>query len=502
MNDTGKSAPSKGDGSDRLVETGVAGLDELLHGGLPPDRQYLIQGDPGAGKTTLALQFALTGAERGETVLYITTSETIREIHEIAASHGWSLDKLRVHYHTSGAALGADAQQTIFHPAEVELPKSIDAMMEIVEQVKPSRLVIDSLSEIRVLARDERTYRRQMMALRERFGKHNCTVLMLDDRTQTHAEHRLQSIVSGVIELEQVAPIYGPARRRIRITKLRGRRFVSGYHDFRICTGGIEVYPRLVAADHRNTFRSELVSSGVAALDAIFGGGIDCGTSTLLLGPAGVGKSTVAVQYVVAAAERGETSDLYIFDERPQTLFERSAAMGMPLDQHVKDGRVRVQQVDPAEMTPGEFARGVRKAVTKGDTRLVVIDSLNGYMQAMPDERFITLHLHELLTFLNQQGVTCLLVVAQHGLLGSAMGSPVDVSYLSDTVLLFRNFEFAGEMRQALSVYKRRGGRHERTIRELRMGPNGIEVGEPLREFRGVMTGVPEFVGADLHGNS
>jgi circadian clock protein KaiC len=415
----------------------------------------------------------------------------------VADSHGWSLEGVAIHHHAPAELYGTNAGQTIFHPAEVELPKTIDSIVSLVDSENPSRLVIDSLSEIRVLARDERWYRRQLMVLTDYLAGRQCTVLLLDDRVAEPT--LLRSLVNGVLELEQISPDYGPDLRRLRIAKLRGQAFLTGYHDMKIKTGGLEVYPRLVAADHRRRFRPELFSSGIAELDTLLGGGIDRGTSSLLLGPSGTGKSTVATQYVVAAAERGERSAVYIFDERLQTLFQRAAALGLDLQTHVDNGTVIVQQVDPAELTPGEFAHAVRKAAVEQEVKLVVLDSLSGYMYSMPQERFLMLHLHELLSYLNQHEVTSLMVGTEHGLLGPVR-SNIDVSYLADTVILFSGYEHAGEVRNAVSVYKRRSGPHEKTIRELRLGPKRVTLGPPLREIRGVFAGRSEYLGESLRG--
>ncbi|MBW3539919.1 MAG: AAA family ATPase [Planctomycetes bacterium] len=480
-----------------FAATGIAGLDTLLGGGFRRNRAFLVQGVSGSGKTTLGLKFAIHGAQAGEKVLRVGTSESEQEIREVAASHGWSLEGVTI-YHHAPPEHGVDGVQTMFHPAEVELPRTIEAILSIVERVNPSRLVIDSLSEIRMLARDERWYRQQLITLKKRLVDRSCTVLLIDDRVAE--QMLLRSLVSGVVELEQQSPEYGPDVRRLRIAKLRGQSFPTGYHDLRIRRGGLEVFPRLVAAEHRTRFEPELVKSGLPELDTLLGGGLDRGTCTLLLGPSGTGKSTIAVQHAVAAAERGERSAIYVFDERIQTLFQRSQALGLDLERHVAEGTVLVQQIDPAELTPGEFAHVVRAAVAEHKIRLVVLDSLSGYVYSMPQERFLMVHLHELLSFLNQQAVTSLLVAAEHGLVG-ARRSTFDVSYIVDTVILIRNFEHAGEVRLALSVYKRRGGPHERTIREVRLGPEGVTVGEPLHDFSGVLSGQPRFVGKALPGH-
>jgi circadian clock protein KaiC len=481
--------------------SGIAGLDDVLGGGFPRNRLYLIQGDPGVGKTTLALQFLREGVAHGERVLYITLSETKEELAEVAASHGWDIEGIDL-YDLSAMEkyLDADAANSVFHTAEVELSETTGKLLELIDRVKPVRAVFDSLSEMRLLARDPLRYRRQILSLKQYFTGRNCTVLMLDDRTSEAGDLQLQSICHGVLHLEQTASSFGVDRRRLRVQKLRGVGFRSGYHDIGMETGGIRVFPRLVAAEHRHEVDAGLVGSGVPALDDLLGGGIDRGVSTLLIGPAGSGKSTLGVCFAVAAASRGERAVIYSFEESPRTLYKRSHALGLPLQSMVDAGRVRVQYIDPAELTPGEFVHQVRTDVASAGTTIVVIDSLNGYLNAMPEERFLLLQLHELLAFLGQQGVTCLLVVAQHGMLGAAPSAPLDVSYLADSVLLFRLFEHEGYLKQALSVLKRRGGQHDRTIRELQFGgASGITLGPALGHLRGVMTGVPvEVMGTPL----
>ncbi len=471
--------------------TGSAGLDSILEGGFPANRLYLVEGDPGTGKTTLALQFLLEGARRGEPVLYVTLSETKEELTAVADSHGWTLEGVNLHELVPPEeSLKAEAQYTIFHPSEVELGETTRLVLDEVERIQPRRVVFDSLSEMRLLARDPLRYRRQILALKQFFAGRRSTVLLLDDRTSADADLQVQSIAHGVLMLEQLALDYGAERRRLRVAKLRGSRFRGGFHDFAIRTGGLEVFPRLVAADRRGEFKPESVASGVDALDALLGGGLDRGTATLVLGPAGCGKSSLAAHFAAATAARGERAAVFIFDEGVNTYLSRAAGLGTDLREHVEAGHLTVQQVDPAELSPGEFAHTVCAAVERG-ARLVIIDSLNGYLQAMPDERFLTSQMHELLTYLNQQGVVTLLVMAQHGFMGS-MSSPVDVSYLADTVVLLRYFEAAGAIRRAISVVKKRTGRHEDTIREMRLSASrGVEVGEPLTAFRGVLTGVP-----------
>lgn len=473
--------------------TGIPGLDDVLGGGFTPNRLYLVEGDPGAGKTTLAVQFLMEGVGRGESGLYVTLSESAEELRSVAASHGWDIGG--VHLFELAASLDSlqpDAQYTMFHPSEVELSETTRQVLAQVEATDPRRVVFDSLSEMRLLAQNPLRYRRQILALKQFFMGRRCTVLLLDDRTSEQHDLQLQSIAHGVLSLEQLAPEFGAERRRLRVVKMRGTQYRGGYHDFKIVPGGLEVYPRLVAADHPNTFKDEPVSSGIAQVDALLGGGLGRGTSALLMGPAGAGKSTLAMQYAVAAAERGENVAFFTFDESLNTLYSRAAGLGMPLERHVNSGRIAIKQVDPAELSPGEFAHLVRQEVEAGrNARLVVIDSLNGYLNAMPEERYLTIQLHELLTYLGQQGVVSLLIIAQHGLLGASMQTPVDASYLADTVVLLRYYETAGEVRQALSVVKKRNGYHERTIRDFRMDDSGLHVGEPLREFHGVLSGLP-----------
>jgi circadian clock protein KaiC len=486
-----------GDGAAQpRLATGNAGLDKILNGGFPANRLYLVEGDTGTGKTTLALQFLLEGARRGEPVLYVTLSETKEELTEVAHSHGWSLEGLNLYELVPPEeSLKTETQYTIFHPSEVELGETTKAVIDEVERVQPRRVVLDSLSEMRLLARDPLRYRRQILALKQFFAGCRSTVLLLDDRTSADADMQVQSIAHGVVMLEQLEQDYGAERRRLRVSKLRGSRIRGGFHDFAIRTGGIEVYPRLVAADHRPEFEPGAVASGVDELDALLGGGVDRGTSTLIMGPAGSGKSSLAAHFAAAAARRGEVAASFIFDEGVYTYLNRAAGLGADLRPEVEAGRLKVQQVNPAELSPGEFAHAVCEAVERDGARLVVIDSLNGYMQAMPDERFLTAQMHELLTYLNRQGVVTLLVMAQHGFMGAGMTSPVDVSYLADTVVMLRYFEAAGAIRRAVSVVKKRAGRHEDTIRELRLSSRGIEVGAPLTDFRGVLTGVPIFTG-------
>lgn len=480
-----------------LARTGIDGLDNVLSGGLPRTRLYLIEGDPGAGKTTLGLQFLLEGVRRGESGLYVTLSETKDELTSVATSHGWSLDGIAMHeLSVPDEQLTPQGHYTFFHPSEVELGSTTKAVLEEVERVKPTRVVFDSLSELRLLARDPLRYRRQILGLKQFFIGRQCTVLLLDDRTSGDGELQLQSLAHGVIELEQLSPLYGAERRRLRIVKMRGVKYCGGFHDFTIERGGLAVFPRLVAAEHQEnkagkSHLREATSTGIPELDTLLGGGLNRGTSTLVMGPAGCGKSAFAAQHACAAALRGEKTAIFAFDETLSTLFERAEATSSPLPELVASGKILVQQVDPAELSPGEFIHAVRSVVENDGVKVVVIDSLNGYINAMPEENFLVIQLHELLSYLGQKGIVTILVVAQHGMLGSSMESPVDVSYLADTVLVLRYFESQGHLHKAISVMKKRYGRHETTIREYAVSSHGVIVGEPLANYHGIMTGVP-----------
>ncbi len=482
-------------GEPLLKDTGIDGLDDVLRGGLAPNRLYLVEGDPGSGKTTLALQFLMSGARRGERCLFVTLSETEEELRATARSHGWTLDGIDiVEIIASEENLQPDARYTMFHPSEVELTQTIQTVLAEAERIKPERLVFDSLSELRLLAQNPLRYRHQILALKQFFARQGATVLLVDDKTGEAGDLHLHSISHGVISLDRRTPEYGAMRRRLQIAKMRARDFREGYHDYRIVRGGLEVYPRLVAAEHLVSYTREAVKSGLDRLDELVGGGLARGTSNLILGPAGSGKSTVATQYAVWTARQGQHAICYLFDESIATFHERSAGLGIDIAPLIEAGRLTVRQVDAAELSPGEFAHEVRRTVEQDKSRIVVIDSLNGYLNAMPSEQFLTLHLHELLTYLGQQGVTTLLILAQHGFAGGQLQSPVDASYLADTVLLMRYFEAAGDICQAISVIKKRTGYHERTIRQMRF-EHGISIGEPLREFQGVLTGVPTYIG-------
>ncbi|MBE1160800.1 ATPase domain-containing protein [Dyella acidiphila] len=484
--------------SSARCSTGNAGLDTVLHGGLPASHIYLLEGQPGSGKTTLALQFLQEGVRLGERCLYITLSETAQELADVATSHHWDLQGIDLFELSSVEdLLGDERSQSVLHSWEVELGETIALIKQQIERIGPRRVVFDSLSELRLLAQDPLRYRRQVLALKQFFSPRNITVLLIDDLTGNHADRdtHLHSLCHGVISLERFTLEFGAARRRLQVRKLRGATFIAGYHDLSIRKGGLEVYPRLIAAEHHITFSDNLVPSGIAQLDALIGGGVLRGTSTLLTGPAGTGKTTLALQYVAAACARGERCYLYEFDERIGTLLSRAENMGMPLTRYIEEGLLDVMQVDPAEMSPGEFAWSVFKAVQDKGCKIVVIDSLNGYLTAMPQEKHLLLQMHELLAFLNQSGVTTFLINPMLGLVSSIDVGQLNVSYIADTVVLFRYFEAEGRIRKALSVIKNRGGRHEETIREVRIDRQGLRVGEPLTNFRGVLTGTPEFVG-------
>lgn len=482
---------------DPIAKTGIEGLDAVLNGGLARGRLYLVEGMPGAGKTTLAMQFLMEGARRGEGVLYVTLSETQDEVHAVARSHGWDMSGVTIRELLPAAdSLEADQQYTMFHPSEVELASTTKQILQDVEALQPTRVVFDSLSELRLVAGNPLRYRRQILALKQYFSGRNCTVLLLDDMTATDHDLHVQSIAHGVLVLEQLNPEYGPERRRLRVAKYRGCAFRGGFHDYQIRKGGLVVFPRLVAAEHRGDHGRAKLASGVAELDALLGGGLEEGTSTLIVGGAGTGKSTIAAQFCSAAASRGQKSIIFMFDESPDTLFGRCGGLNIGLEQCQKDGLVETVRVDPAELSPGELSSMIRDAVEHRDVKVVVIDSLNGYLNSMPEERFLTILLHELLMYLSQKGVASVLISAHHGVIGSQMSSPIDASYLADAVILLRYFEARGEVRQAISVVKKRGGVHERTIREFGMD-GALKIGEPLRKFRGVLTGVPVYEGSN-----
>lgn len=477
------------------ASTGVQGLDHILSGGFQRDRVYLIEGSPGTGKTTAALQFLISGARKGERGLYITLSETEAELRDTAASHGWTLEGVDVfELAPPESLLDERQQQSLLYSSDLELGETTRLIFQAVERTQPSRVVIDSLSEIRLLAQSSLRYRRQVLALKHYFSKRGATVILLDDLTTDVMDKTVHSVAHGVIRLEELAPSYGAERRRARIIKYRSRQFRGGFHDFTINTGGIEVYPRLVAAEHVSLFDRTQATSGVAGLDALLGGGVERGSSALVLGPAGTGKSLVTLHFASAAIARGERAAMFLFDEEIGLFITRSKALGIDLESMVDAGKLVLQQVDAAELSPGEFTHRVRSCVDAAGIKTVVIDSLNGYQAAMPEEQFLVLHMHELLQYLNRQGATTFLTVAQHGLVGE-MKAPVDVTYLADTVILLRYFEAAGEVRRAMSVIKKRAGDHEKTIRAFDIDGRGLTVGEPLTAFQGVLRGVPNFVG-------
>jgi circadian clock protein KaiC len=484
------------------ISTGIRELDYLLGGGLTPHHLYLVEGTPGAGKTTLALQFLLEGVRRGERTLYVTLSESRNELAEVARSHGWSLEGIEIHEMVDpSASLEPESQYTMFQPAEVELGVATTSVLNEVERIKPTRIVFDSLAEMRLLAQSSLRYRRQVLGLKQYFGGKQCTVILLDDKTSDAADLQLHSIVHGVVVLEHLAPEYGAERRRLQITKLRGAKFRGGYHDFVIARGGLSIHPRLVASDHTARIARQQMTSGIPEIDELMGVGVERGSSILLMGPAGVGKSSVSTLYAWSAAQRGERAAFFVFDESRDTLLHRSRGLNMDLQPFIDSGNITIQQVDPAELSPGEFAFRVRQAVEGAEghppASVIIIDSLNGYMNAMPEERFLVIQLHELLSYLGNLGVNTFLVVAQTGLIGSNMGTPVDTSYLADVVLLFRYFEARGEVLQAISVVKKRSGHHERTIREFKLTSEGIQVGQALRDFHGVLSGTPVYQGGD-----
>ena len=480
-----------------LIKTGNPNLDNILGGGLIKNRVYLIQGNPGAGKTTLGLQFLIEGVKNGEKTLYFTLSENKQELNAVAESHGWTLKGIEIfEILTSEEELAIENQYTMYQPSEVELGTTTATMLAQIEHIKPSRVVLDSLSELKLLAQSPLRFRRQILALKQFFANRNCTAYFLDDKTTTEVENfQLQSIAHGVLDLEQLSPEYGSARRRLQVIKYRGHKYRGGFHDFSINTGGINIYPRIVPSEHSRPDIKIQVKSGIDSLDTLLGGGIEEGTSVLLLGPAGVGKSTLALQYALNAVKNGEHAVIFTFDESRNTIIHRTKGLGMELDKYIKQGLIHLQPIDPVEMSPGEFAHRVRSVVGgEGGTKaakVVVIDSLNGYINAMPEERFLASQMHELISYLGHHGVVTFLIVAQHGLLGNSMQTPLDTSYLADSVILFRYFEIQGEVKQAISVLKKRSGYHEKTIREFKMNSNGISVGEPLTDYRGILSGTP-----------
>jgi circadian clock protein KaiC len=492
--------------SNTFISTGVPGLDNILSGGLTRDRLYLVEGAPGSGKTTLGLQFLVEGVKQGETVMYISLAENAVELRSVAESHGWSTEGIYIHeVIPNESMLDPNEQYTIFHPSEVELGSTTQEILSAVEKMKPTRVVLDSLSELQLLAGNALRYRRQVLAFKQFFASRSCTVILLDDRTAGDADLQVHSISHAVISLEQEAKEYGADRRRVRVKKYRGVAFRGGLHDYAIVRGGIVVYPRLVAATSRVTMPRNRFTTGIKEFDLLLGGGIEEGSSTLISGPPGTGKSTLAAQFVSAATGRGDRAAMFLFEESANTLLNRTDGIGMHLGAAHADGRLSIRQIDPAELSPGEFSHVVCKAADDG-ARVVVIDSLSGYLQATPDERFLTTHLHELLTYLNQRGVITIVVGVHHGIIGTGTQASVDASYLADNVILLRHFEIEAEVRQAVSVFKKRGGKHERTLRPFSMSAEGLSVGPVLRQFHGILTGVPTYIGShgadfeDTHG--
>ena len=479
------------------VSTGVTGLDAILGGGLTRNRLYLLEGTPGTGKTTFALRFLLSGLALGEKGLYITLSETGEELQAVVASHGWSLEGVDVFELLDEGGNDPDAEQSILYPSEIELGETVAKITSEIDRVAPVRVVFDSLSEMLLLAQDPLRYRRQVLALKYFFSMRACTVLLLDDKTSTAGDLQLHSICHGVINLQQVTHEYGTIGRRLQVIKMRGQRFQGGLHDFVLDTGRVEVFPRLIAAEHRRaTTTHELVPSGSKELDAILGGGITRGASTLLLGPSGIGKTTTAVRCMYTALQRGERAVYYLFDEGRSTLMARSRALGMDLAPFIESGQCHICQIDPADMSTGEFASMLVRSCTTGGTRFVALDSLNAYLQAMPGQSHLLLHMHELLTYLGHRGVITMLVVSQHGAIGHVR-SDIDLSYLSDTTLMFAYFEAHGMVRSSVTAIKSRVAQNERTIREFRLDPKfGLQIGRPLAAFEGVLTGLPRYTGS------
>jgi circadian clock protein KaiC len=476
--------------------TGIAGLDRILAGGLARGSLFLVEGEPGSGKTTAALQFLMTGADAGEETLYITLSESERELRSSAASHGWTLgDRVAIYELTPPESmLDGGREQSLLYSSDLELGETTKQIFGMIERKKPRRVVLDSLSEIRLLAQSSLRYRRQILMMKHYFSQHSATVMLLDDLTSDALDKTAHSVAHGVIRLEELAPAYGAERRRLRVLKYRGRKYRGGHHDFTITTGGLTVFPRLVASEHRLPFARTKLSTGISAFDGLLGGGVDTGSSTLILGPAGTGKSLIAINFAMAAIARGEKAAIFAFDEELGLLYDRMKGLGIDLEAAEASGNLKIVQTDAAELSPGEFADRVSRAVEDPKLRTVIIDSLNGYQAAMPEENSLILHIHELLQYLNRQGAATFMTVAQHGLVGD-MQAPVDVTYLSDTVILLRYFEAAGQVRRAISVIKKRSGFHESTIREFRISNQGLSVGEPLEAFHGVLRGVPTYDG-------
>ncbi|HET9793415.1 MAG TPA: ATPase domain-containing protein [Thermoanaerobaculia bacterium] len=490
MKDIGKILPR--------AATGITGIDEVLKGGLPVNRLYLLQGQPGVGKTTFSVQFLIEGVRQGEKGMYITLSETEEEIRSVAASHGWNLDGISLQeLSAQRAALEPSSQNTLFYPSEVELGETMRRVLDDIDRVGPKRIVFDSLSDLRMLSQSPLRFRRQILALKQYLASRDATVILVEDMSIEGGDLQLQSLAHGVITLEQHSPVYGADRRRLRVVKLRGSSFIAGYHDFRIETGGMKVFPRLTATDYPRLQSEEQISSDSPQIDELIGGGLAFGTSTLILGPAGTGKSALASTYAYAAARKGHKSIFFLFEEGLGTFFTRARSLGADLLPFAEDGTISVRHLDPAELAPGELVEQVREAVENAGVRMVVIDSVGGYLTAMLEENSLLSQMHEFLNYLRRRGVVVILVMAQHGFLGPAMAAPVDVSYLADNVILLRYFEAGGHLLKAISVVKKRAGWHETSIREYRVDASGVRAGKPLSGFQGLMTGTPRFTGRE-----
>jgi circadian clock protein KaiC len=479
------------------LSSGISGLDYILAGGFTANRVYVIEGEPGTGKTTTGMQFLKEGVKRGEMVVYITLAETASELTAVCESHGWSTEGIYIHEVLPPEnLLKPEGHYTMFHPSEVEMGSTMQMILAAIDERKPTRVVLDSLSELQLLADSPLRYRRQVLALKQFFASRSCTVLLLDDRTGAGSDLQVRSIAHGVITLDQSVKEFGAERRRVRVVKYRGRQFRGGMHDYEIGFGGLRVFPRLVASETRVSASRKQLTSDLPELDALLGGGLEEGTSTLIAGPPGTGKSSLAAQFISAAGKRGQQSAMFLFEEAANNLLIRADGLGMDLRKQIDGGLVQIRQIDPAELSPGEFSSAVCAAADNG-ARVIVIDSINGYLNAMPDERFLGTHLHELLTYLGQRGVVTILIGVQQGMLGGTMSTTVDASYIADNVLMLRYFEHDGEVKQAVSVFKKRGSLHERAIRQFSMGSKGIRVGDVLRGFRGILTGVPIYLGKD-----